>query len=71
MIDQVSLFSRMTGNEKEVGEGIKASGVPREDIFLVTKLSNVDHKRPDEALEDSLQALGTSYLDLCKSSNSA
>ncbi|KAI0783812.1 NADP-dependent oxidoreductase domain-containing protein [Abortiporus biennis] len=51
-------------NEKEVGDGIKASGVPREEIFLVTKLNNTDHKAPEEALEYSLNALGTSYLDL-------
>ncbi len=52
-------------NEKEVGEGIKASGVPREDIFLVTKLNNTDHGNPREALDYSLKALDTPYLDLC------
>jgi len=52
------------GNEKEVGEGIKASGVPREEIFLVTKLNNTDHKKVSEALEYSLQQLDTPYLDL-------
>ncbi|KAK7685588.1 hypothetical protein QCA50_011455 [Cerrena zonata] len=51
-------------NEKEVGTGIKASGVPREEIFLVTKLSNTSHKSPLEALESSLKALDTTYLDL-------
>lgn len=55
----------MLGNEKEVGEGIKASGVPREEIFLVTKLNNTDHRSPREALEYSLKALDTPYLDLC------
>ena len=30
-----------TGNEKEVGLGIKASGLPREEIFLTTKLNNI------------------------------
>lgn len=52
------------GNEKEVGEGIKASGVPRDQIFLTTKLNNPDHKRVPEALEDSLKNLGTDYVDL-------
>jgi len=52
------------GNEAEVGKGIKASGVPREKIFLTTKLDNPDHKRAADALEDSLTKLGTSYLDL-------
>ncbi|PPR07471.1 hypothetical protein CVT26_013441 [Gymnopilus dilepis] len=52
------------GNENEVGDGIKASGVPRQEIFLTTKLNNNDHKRVEEALEYSLKALKTDYLDL-------
>jgi glycerol 2-dehydrogenase (NADP+) len=52
-------------NETEVGQGIKASGVPRESFFLTTKLDNPDQKNPDQALEDSLSKLGTTYLDLC------
>ncbi|KLO14393.1 Aldo/keto reductase [Schizopora paradoxa] len=52
------------GNEKEVGEGIKLSGVPREQIFLTTKLPNEKHKQAEEALEESLKALDTTYLDL-------
>ncbi|KAI0078636.1 Aldo/keto reductase [Panus rudis PR-1116 ss-1] len=51
-------------NEKEVGVGIKASGVPREEIFLVTKLNNTDHADPEAALEYSLKQLDTPYLDL-------
>lgn len=51
-------------NEKEVGQGIKASGVPRESFFLTTKLDNPDQGREAEALEESLSNLGTSYLDL-------
>jgi diketogulonate reductase-like aldo/keto reductase len=38
-------------NEKEVGAGIKASGVPRESIFLTTKLNNPDQKEAPEGLE--------------------
>ncbi|TFL04713.1 NADP-dependent oxidoreductase domain-containing protein [Pterulicium gracile] len=52
------------GNEKEVGEGIKRSGVPREEIFLTTKLDNFDQADPQKALEFSLKALDTTYLDL-------
>ncbi|KAH6632228.1 Aldo/keto reductase-like protein [Chaetomium tenue] len=52
------------GNEKEVGEGIRASGVPREEIFLTTKLDNPWHKRAPEALRRSLENLGVDYLDL-------
>ncbi|KAF8884886.1 NADP-dependent oxidoreductase domain-containing protein [Gymnopilus junonius] len=52
------------GNENEVGDGIKASGVARDSFFLTTKLNNNDHKRVEEALEFSLNALKTDYLDL-------
>lgn len=52
------------GNEKEVGEGIRASGVPREQIWLTTKLDNPWHKRVAEGIEQSLKNLGTSYVDL-------
>jgi glycerol 2-dehydrogenase (NADP+) len=53
------------GNEKEVGEGIKLSGVPREEIFLTTKLDLPDMRNPKAALEYSLKQLDTPYLDLC------
>lgn len=52
------------GNEKEVGDGIKASGVPRSEIWLTTKLDNPWHKRVPEGLAASLEALQTDYLDL-------
>ncbi|KAI0941978.1 hypothetical protein AcV7_002528 [Taiwanofungus camphoratus] len=52
------------GNEKEVGIGIKNSGVPREEIFLTTKLNNPDQRNPEAALESSLKNLDTPYLDL-------
>jgi len=51
-------------NEKQVGEGIKASGVPRSEIFLTTKLNNNQHKDVLGALNKSLELLGTNYLDL-------
>ncbi|KAF8649597.1 hypothetical protein AX16_005688 [Volvariella volvacea WC 439] len=51
-------------NESEVGQGIKASGVPRSEFFLTTKLDNPDHTRAPDALKDSLERLGTDYLDL-------
>jgi len=52
-------------NEKEVGEGIKLSGVPREEIFLTTKLNPTDMRHPKAALDNSLKQLDTPYLDLC------
>ncbi|KAL4800544.1 NADP-dependent oxidoreductase domain-containing protein [Aspergillus venezuelensis] len=54
------------GNEREVGNGIKASGVPREEIFLTSKLWNTHHEpqHVEEAVETSLSDLQTNYLDL-------
>ncbi|KAG0353070.1 NADP-dependent oxidoreductase domain-containing protein [Gamsiella multidivaricata] len=54
------------GNEKEVGEAIKESNVPREQIFVTTKLWNNSHRPQDvqPALETSLKNLGLDYVDL-------
>lgn len=51
-------------NEAEVGLGIKNSGVPRDEIWITTKLDNTWHKRVAEGLESSLKSLGTDYIDL-------
>ncbi|KAJ9094682.1 hypothetical protein QFC21_005839 [Naganishia friedmannii] len=51
-------------NETEVGDGIKLSGVPRESLFLSTKIHNLNHKRVAESMEESLQKLQTDYVDL-------
>ncbi|KAJ9627620.1 hypothetical protein H2203_002832 [Taxawa tesnikishii (nom. ined.)] len=52
------------GNEHEVGQGIKDSGVPREEIWITTKLDNPWHKRVEEGIESSLKSLGVDYVDL-------
>jgi hypothetical protein len=52
------------GNEKEVGQGIKDSGVPREEIWVTTKLDNPWHKRVEEGITSSLKSLGLDYVDL-------
>lgn len=52
------------GNESEVGKGIKASGVPREEIWLTTKLDNTWHKHVQEGIKSSLESLQTDYVDL-------
>lgn len=52
------------GNEKEVGEGIKDSGIPREEIWVTTKLDNPWHKRVEEGIDSSLKSLGLEYVDL-------
>ncbi|KAI8147943.1 NADP-dependent oxidoreductase domain-containing protein [Fennellomyces sp. T-0311] len=54
------------GNEKEVGKAIKDSNVPREELFVTTKLWNTFHK-PDlvaKGFEKSLDNLGLDYIDL-------
>ncbi|ELR08462.1 hypothetical protein GMDG_00526 [Pseudogymnoascus destructans 20631-21] len=51
-------------NETEVGVGIKASGVPRGQVWLTTKLDNSWHKRVAEGIDASLENLGTDYVDL-------
>jgi len=51
-------------NEEQVGKAIRESGVPRSEIFLVTKLGNGDHTRVREAFEDSLKRLDCEYIDL-------
>jgi len=51
-------------NEAEVGKGIAKSGVPRADVFLVSKLSPSNYGQAEKATLDSLEALGTDYLDL-------
>lgn len=54
------------GTEEGVGEGIKASGVPRGDIFLCTKVSHENLRAADFArsVEQSLKRLQTDYVDL-------
>ena len=54
------------GNEAEVGEGIRASGVPRSDIFITSKVWNTHHAADDVeiGLDRTLKDLGTDYLDL-------
>jgi 2,5-diketo-D-gluconate reductase A len=53
-------------NETEVGAAIAASGLPREDLFITTKLHNNDQKSLDVAgaFARSLHMLGLDYLDL-------
>src|SRR5690349_7454495 len=54
------------GNERGVGEGIRRGGVPREELFVVTKLNADWHGREEvkDAFRMSNEKLGTDYLDL-------
>jgi 2,5-diketo-D-gluconate reductase A len=58
--------AEMYRNEKGVGEGVRASGLDRSDVFITSKLNNGFH-RPDDArraFDETLAALGSDYVDL-------
>jgi methylglyoxal/glyoxal reductase len=61
-IDTASLY----GNEEDVGRGVRDSGVPREQVFVTTKLWNSDHGFDSalRACDRSLKKLGLGYIDL-------
>lgn len=52
------------GNETFVGNAIKKSGIPREEIFLVSKVNFDSYEDAGKAVNDSLARLDTGYLDL-------
>lgn len=56
------------GNEEAVGRAIKESSIPREEIFVTTKLGGSYHGRVAEAFENSLKELDLGYIDLYVSS---
>ncbi len=58
--------ARIYENEAEVGEGIRASGIPREEISVTTKLWNDDqgYEPALAAVDASLERLGLDYVDL-------
>ena len=58
--------AEMYGNEKEVGEAVRRSGLAREDVFVTSKLNNGYHAYDDalKAFDQSLADLGFDYLDL-------
>ncbi len=58
--------AEMYGNEKEVGEAVRASGLDRGDVFVTSKLNNSFHEPQDarEAFDTTLSELGFDYVDL-------
>ena len=60
LIDTAAAF----GNEEAVGDAIKRAGVPREELFVTTKLwiADAGEERTKQAFERSLQRLQLEYL---------
>jgi len=57
--------ARMYGNEAQVGEAVRESGIPREQVFITTKINNSEHgyDLALAAVDDSLRQLGFGYID--------
>lgn len=53
-------------NEEGVGAAVKKSGIPREELFLVSKvwISNYGYEKAKASIDESLRKLGTDYIDL-------
>ena len=60
LIDTASFY----GNEQEVGEGVRRSGVPREEIFVQTKLYPNQYSHAAKAIDEALQKLDIGYIDM-------
>jgi len=62
MIDTATLY----GNEQEVGKAIQSSEIPREEIFITSKVWDSDqgYEKTKKAYEESLKLLDIDYLDL-------
>lgn len=54
------------GNERGVGEGVRTCGIPREELFVVSKVA-AEHKTYEEAMagiNETLEKMGLDYLDM-------
>ena len=60
LIDTAYMYS----NEEEVGRAIRESGVPREEIFVITKLYPNQFSDPEAAIEQALNKLDIGYIDM-------
>ncbi len=53
----------MYHNEESVGEAVRNSGIPREEIFVITKLYPNQFSDPETAIEEALAKLDIGYID--------
>ena len=51
-------------NEEEVGRAVRESGIPREDIFVITKLYPNQFAEPEKAINDAIEKLNLGYIDM-------
>lgn len=56
--------AHMYGNEVEVGKGVRESGVPREEIFVATKIYPNQYSDPERAIQECIDKLNIGYVDL-------
>jgi 2,5-diketo-D-gluconate reductase A len=59
-IDTATIYK----NEKGVGRAIRESGIPRDDLYITTKLWNGDQPKARDAISSSLDRLGLEHVDL-------
>lgn len=62
LIDTAAMY----GNEKEVGQGIKDSGIDRQELFITTKIDRRfnSYQKAKQAIENALEKLQLEYIDL-------
>ena len=62
MIDTAQAYA----NEQGVGAAVKKSGIPRDELFLVSKIwiANYGYEKAKKSIDESLRRLGTDYIDL-------
>lgn len=60
LIDTAHIY----GNEREIGEAIRASDVPREEIFVITKLYPSQFSDPEAAINEAMETLNIGYIDM-------
>lgn len=51
-------------NEESVGEAVRSSGIPREEIFVTTKLYPNQFENPEAAIDEAIEKLNIGYIDL-------